>query len=89
MIVLILCLFFKKKLTNLIEYIKIYGSPVTHKCKRIRGTNFRGIDLLVLLRDIFVQVLIFMYFTPTVIVTGISLINATPSVMWRLLERDV
>ena len=57
-----------------------------NKIKYFKGTNFRGIDFLVLLREIFVQVLIFMYFTPKVIATGIFFINGTPSVMWKLLE---
>ena len=35
------------------------------------------------------QALIFMYFTPTVTVTGIFLINAIPSLRWRLLEGGV
>ena len=59
-----------------------------YKRKNFKGTNFRGIDFLVLLREIFVQVLIFMYFTQKVTVTGIFLINVTPSVRWHLLERD-
>ena len=46
---------------------------------------FRGIDFLVLLREIFVQVSIFI--SPTV--TGIFSINATPSVSWDLLEGGV
>ena len=54
--------------------------------KYFKETNFHGIDFLVLLREIFVQVLIFMYFTPKVTVTGIFLINATPSVRWYLYE---
>ena len=57
--------------------------------KYFKGTNFRGIDVLVLLREIFLQVLIFMYFTPKVTVTGIFLINASPSVRWHLLEGGV
>ena len=48
------------------------------KLKYFKGTNFHGIDFLVLLREIFVQVLIFMDFTQKVSVTGIFLINATP-----------
>ena len=44
-----------------------------HRCKikYFKGTYFRGIDFLVLLKEIFVPVLIFMYFTPKVTVTGI------------------
>ena len=57
--------------------------------KYFKGTNFRGIDVLALLREIFLQVLIFMYFTPKVTVTGIFLINASPSVRWHLLEGGV
>ena len=57
--------------------------------KYFKGTNFRGIDVLVLLREIFLQVLIFMYFTPKVTVTGIFLINASPSVRWHLIEGGV
>ena len=53
-----------------------------------RGTNFRGIDFLVLLRVIFLQVLILTYFTPKVTVTRIFLINTNPSVRWHLLEGD-
>ena len=56
-----------------------------YKIKYFKGTNFRGIDFLVLLREIFVQVLIFMYFTPKVTVTGIFLINAISSVKWHFL----
>ena len=52
----------------------------------LQGNNFRGIDFLVLLKEIFVQVLIFMDFTTKVTVTGIFLINATPYVRWHLLE---
>ena len=51
-----------------------------YKIKYFKGTNLRGIEFLVLLREIFVQVSIFMYFTPTVTATGIFLIRATPSV---------
>ena len=57
-----------------------------YKIKYFKGTNFHGINFLVLLREICEQVLIFMYFTPKVTVTGIFLINATPSVRWHLLE---
>ena len=60
-----------------------------NKIKYSKGTNLRGIDFLVLLREIFVQVLICMYFTPTVTGTEIFLINAIPSVRWRLLEGSV
>ena len=49
-----------------------------YKIKYFKGTSFCGIDFLVLLREIFVQVLIFMYFPPKVTVTGIFLINTTP-----------
>ena len=65
-----------------------------YKIKYFKGTNLRGIDFLVLLGEIFVQVLSFMYFNPTV--TEIFFINATlppppppPSVRWRLLEGGV
>ena len=53
-----------------------------YKIQYFKGPNFRGIDF----REIFVQVLIFMYFTTKVTVTGIFLIKATPSVRWLLLE---
>ena len=56
-----------------------------YKIKHFEGINFRGIDLLVLLKEIFVQVLIIMYLTPIVTVTGTFLISATPSVRWCLL----
>ena len=42
--------------------------------------------MLVLLTTIFVQVLTFMYFTPKVTVTGIFLIDTTPSLKWNFLE---
>ena len=42
-----------------------------YKIKHFKGTKFRAIDFLVLLKDIFVQVLIFMDFTTKVTVTGI------------------
>ena len=42
-----------------------------YKIKNIKGTNFCDINFMVLRRKIFVQVLIFMYFTPKVTVTGI------------------
>ena len=57
-----------------------------YKMKYFKGTSFHGIDFLVLLREIFEQVLIFMYFIPKVTVTGIFLIRATLSVRWNLLE---
>ena len=57
-----------------------------YEIKYFEGTNLRGNDFLVLVKEIFVQILIFMYFTPPVTVTGIFLITATPSVKWRLLE---
>ena len=57
-----------------------------YKIKHFKGTKFRAIDFLVLLKDIFVQVLIFMDFTTKVTVTGIFLINPTPYVRWHLLE---
>ena len=60
-----------------------------YKIKYFKGTNFCGIDFLVLPREIFAQVLIFIYFTAAVTVTGIFSINATPSVRWRLLEGGV
>ena len=41
-----------------------------YKIKYFKGTNFRGIDFLVWPSEIFVQILIFMYFTPKVAVTG-------------------
>ena len=69
----------------MIEYTILHR----HKIKYFKGTNLRGIDFLILLMEIFVQVLILMYFTPTVTVTEIFLINATPSVRWRLLEGGV
>ena len=57
-----------------------------YKIKYLKGTYLRGIDFLVLLKKIFVQVSIFMYFIEIVIVTGIFLINAISSVRWLFLE---
>ena len=48
-----------------------------YKIKYFKGTNFCGADSLVLPWEIFEQVLILIYFTPTVTVTRIFLINAT------------
>ena len=56
-----------------------------YKIKNVKGTNFCDINFMVLRRKIFVQVLIFMYFTPKVTVTGIFLINAISSVKWYFL----
>ena len=57
-----------------------------YKIKYFKETNFCSIDFLVLPREIFKQILIFMYFTAKVTVTGIFLINAIPFVRWHLLE---
>ena len=47
-----------------------------YEIKHCKGTNFCGTDFLVLLREIFVQVLIFIVFHQTV--PGLFSINATP-----------
>ena len=60
-----------------------------YRIKYFEGTNLRGIDFLVLIKEFFVRVLIFMYFGSTVTVTGIFLVNATPSVRWPLLAGGV
>ena len=60
-----------------------------YRIKYFEGTNLRGIDFLVLIKEFFVWVLIFMYFGSTVTVNGIFLVNATPSVRWPLLEGGV
>ena len=57
-----------------------------YKRKYFKGTNFCGIVFLVLLKEIFVQVLIFMDFAKKETVTGIFLINATHYVRWHLLD---
>ena len=74
------------KINNIQKFYIINAILHRSKIKYFKGTNFRGIDFLVFLREMFVQVLIFMYFTPKVIATGIFLINGTPSVRWNLLE---
>ena len=65
--------------TNKIQKLCIINAILhRYKIKYFKGTNFRGIEFQVLLREIFAQVLNVMYFTPKVTVTGIFLINATP-----------
>ena len=78
-----------KKLIKLIKFRSCNAMLHRYKIKHFKGTNFHGIDFLLLLGDVFAQVLIFIYFTPTVTVTGIFLINVTPSVRWRLLQEGV
>ena len=75
---------------NKIQKLRIINTILhRYKIKYFKGTNLCGIDFLVLLMEMFVQVLIFMYFTPTVTVTRIFLINPNPSVRWRLSEGGV
>ena len=84
---------FKKKGVNKINKIQklcIINSILhRYEIKYFKGTNFRGIDFLVLLSEFFMRVLIFMYSTPKVTVTEIFLIKAAPSVRWHFLERGL
>ena len=75
----------KNKINKIQKLCVINAILQRYKIKYFKGTNFYDGDFLALLREIFVQLLIFMNFTNCYL-TGIFSINDTPSARWRLFE---